>query len=170
MKVDSSTFNEKCKSANPRPFQDLFWHVKYPSKPEVRLKISGTGISVLSIFSAVILIDFDNSGYGYRAWDLLYFMSNWNYDFSRDDVLAYLYEYINVQTYSNDLKIEILLDEFKHHEPYFWLERILFLMVSRIPWTSLSQFPSQLLARSSLSRRRPAWDHSSPTIWKKWII
>ena len=61
-------------------------------KPQVRLtdrlKVSGTWISALSIFLAVILIDFDNSGYGYRAWDLLYFISNWNYDFSRQDVLA----------------------------------------------------------------------------------
>ena len=77
----------------------------------------------------MILIDYDNSGYGYRAWDLLYFMSNWNYDFSRDDVVTYLYAYIDAQTYSPYLTIEILLDEFKHHEPYFWLERLLFLMV-----------------------------------------
>ena len=85
--------------------------------------------SLTTFYSAVILIDYDNSGYGYRAWDLLYFMSNWNYDFSRDDVIAYLYAYIDAQTYSSYLTIEILLDEFKHHEPYFWLERLLFLMV-----------------------------------------
>ena len=91
----------------------------------------------------MILIDFDNSGYGYRAWDLLYFMSNWNYNFSRDDVSAYLYEYVNVQTYSDDRKIQILLDEFKHHEPYFWLERILFFMVSRVPWTGSAQSESE---------------------------
>ena len=59
-------------------------------------------------------------------------MSNWNYDFSRDDVIAYLYAYIDAQTYSSYLTIEILLDEFKHHEPYFWLERLLFLMVKLV--------------------------------------
>ena len=85
-----------------------------------------------TFYSAVILIDYDNSGYGYRAWDLLYFMSNWNYDFSRDDVIAYLDAYIDAQTYSSYLTIDILLDEFKHHEPYFWLERLLFLMVKLI--------------------------------------
>ena len=85
----------------------------------------------MTLFSALILIDFDNSGYGYRAWDLLYFLSDWNFYFSNDDVLDYLHAYIDAQTYSDDLSIDILLDEFKHHEPYFWLERILFLMVSR---------------------------------------
>ena len=38
----------------------------------------------------LILIDFDNVGYGFRIFDLLYFISNWGYVPTDDDVKVFL--------------------------------------------------------------------------------
>ena len=32
----------------------------------------------------LVLLDFDNAGYGFRIWDLLYNIVNWNIDFGKD--------------------------------------------------------------------------------------
>ena len=50
MKADSSTFNEKCKSFNAILFPGGEVRVKPEVRELGRLKISGTWISVLSIF------------------------------------------------------------------------------------------------------------------------
>ena len=33
----------------------------------------------------LVLLDFDNAGYGFRIWDLLYNMVNWNIDYKGAD-------------------------------------------------------------------------------------
>ena len=40
--------------------------------------------------SELVLIDFDNVGYGFRIFDLLYFISNWGYVPTDDDVKVFL--------------------------------------------------------------------------------
>ncbi len=40
--------------------------------------------------SELVLIDFDNVGYGFRIFDLIYFMSNWGYFPPDNDVKVYL--------------------------------------------------------------------------------
>ena len=35
--------------------------------------------------TTLVLVDFDNAGYGFRIWDLFYNIINWNIDYSDDD-------------------------------------------------------------------------------------
>ena len=35
--------------------------------------------------TTLVLVDFDNAGYGFRIWDLLYNIVNWHIDYSGDD-------------------------------------------------------------------------------------
>ena len=80
----------------------------------------------------------------------MYFMSNWGYFPSDEDVKVYLESklkiqitnmqhiiclkniqaYISHQTYDKDLTLEKLEEEMRHHGPYFWLERMTFFIVS----------------------------------------
>ena len=35
--------------------------------------------------TTLVLVDYDNAGYGFRIWDLLYNIVNWHIDYSDDD-------------------------------------------------------------------------------------
>ena len=38
--------------------------------------------------------------------------------------------YVDAQTYDDDLTVATLMEELEHISPYFWLERMVFLVVS----------------------------------------
>jgi len=78
---------------------------------------------------SIILVDFDQAGYGFRMWDIIYFLSNIG-DLPTNEIInESLQVYLDTQTYQPDLKLETLQDEFLNHMPYFALERMSFLMV-----------------------------------------
>ena len=64
-------------------------------------------------------------------WDILSFFDNLNYYESDEqhwgDMTKFLETYIEAQTYDPDLHIDTLWDEMRHHSPYFYLERLVFL-------------------------------------------
>lgn len=77
---------------------------------------------------SIILVDFDQAGYGFRMWDILYFLSNLG-ELPTDEIInESLQVYLDTQTYEPDLKLETLQAEFLNHFPYFALERMSFLM------------------------------------------
>jgi len=76
----------------------------------------------------LILVDYDNVAYGYRIFDLLYFTANMNYNWTDGDVEEMLEEYRTKQTYDENLTLDKLQNEWMHHSPYFWLERMTFLV------------------------------------------
>ena len=53
--------------------------------------------------SELVLIDYDNVGYGFRIFDLMYFMSNWGYFPSADDVKAFLNSKLRFAFHSSHL-------------------------------------------------------------------
>ena len=46
---------------------------------------------------SLILVDYDNTAYGFRIFDLLYFTSNMNYNWTEDDINEMLEEYVAKQ-------------------------------------------------------------------------
>lgn len=74
----------------------------------------------------VILVDYDQAGYGFRMWDIMYFVGS-NGVMPTDQIIAdALVAYQATQTYDPDLTMETLQQELKHHIPYFTLERLAF--------------------------------------------
>ena len=56
----------------------------------------------------LVLLDFDDAGYGFRIWDLLYNGVNWNIDYSDDDGEARAIQ--DVEDYFNGKNIGCLID------------------------------------------------------------
>lgn len=79
---------------------------------------------------SLILIDFDQAGYGFRAFDLLYNIFNWNHIPSVEDEIAFIDAYVNEYNSINNstLTSETMLDEFRAHKPYMMLARKAFLL------------------------------------------
>ncbi len=76
----------------------------------------------------LMLIDFDNSGWGYRAWDIDYYFSKWN-DWPSQAVMedfaqVYVAEFNSDS--SNSLTVEELIRELRLHQPYLLLEQMMF--------------------------------------------
>ena len=46
---------------------------------------------------SLILVDYDNTAYGFRIFDLLYFTSNMNYNWTEEDINEMLEEYVTKQ-------------------------------------------------------------------------
>ena len=46
---------------------------------------------------SLILVDYDNTAYGFRIFDLLYFTSNMNYNWTDEDINEMLEEYVAKQ-------------------------------------------------------------------------
>merc|ERR1719394_1551214 len=86
--------------------------------------------------SKLELIDFDNAGYGFRIWDLLYNMVNWNIDYKGadgetrlvKDINDFFDAYVEEQKYDANLTSNTLWEELGAHAPYFYLERMTFLV------------------------------------------
>lgn len=78
----------------------------------------------------MMLIDFDNAAWGYRAWDIDYYFSKWpvwpTTAVMEDFVEAYLEEFN--QNGVNLTKDELML-ELRYHQPYVLLEQMLFYYV-----------------------------------------
>ena len=92
----------------------------------------------------LIFVDFDQAAYGFRIFDLLYWAANTNQFFSIDEIKnmmqgehktiifikSLIKVYVDAQTYDDDLTVATLMEELEHISPYFWLERMVFLVVS----------------------------------------
>ena len=93
------------------------------------------------------MIDFDRAHYGFRMWDILYFLTNYQLDFvpNHDELVEMLncefykrtfqffilfVAYIEHQTYESDLTVETLLEEKDHILPYILMERLSSVIVS----------------------------------------
>jgi len=76
----------------------------------------------------LIFVDFDNAAYGFRIFDVLYWAANANHAFKDEEITQMMQVYIDEQTYDDNLTISTLMEEIKHMSPYFWLERIVFLV------------------------------------------
>ena len=46
---------------------------------------------------SLILVDYDNTAYGFRIFDLLYFTSNMNYNWTDEDINEMLEKYVDKQ-------------------------------------------------------------------------
>ena len=76
----------------------------------------------------LMLIDFDNSGWGYRAWDIDYYFSKWD-DWPSQAVMedfaqVYVDEF-NTDS-ANSLTVDELILELRLHQPYLLLEQMMF--------------------------------------------
>jgi len=76
----------------------------------------------------LLLIDFDNSGWGYRAWDIDYYFSKWptwpNKTTMEDFAATYMAE---MKTHSETtLTVSQLVTEMRLHQPYLLLEQMMF--------------------------------------------
>ena len=102
------------------------------------------------------LIDFDNSEYGYRAWDFAYYFVHWHqwptveqqrqliyffiksYAFFRDLFDSYVTQW----NASNDsqLTVENLFQEMAEIAPYTLMQQMLFHVSPGNPWEKFSKF------------------------------
>jgi len=76
----------------------------------------------------LMLIDFDNSGWGYRAWDIDYYFSKWD-DWPSQAVMEdFAQVYVNEfnTDSANSLTVDELILELRLHQPYLLLEQMMF--------------------------------------------
>ena len=56
-------------------------------------------------------------------------MANWNYEVTEDDIVRFVRDYV-ASLDDSQVTDELIWEQIKHHAPYFWLERSVFLIVS----------------------------------------
>jgi len=92
----------------------------------------------------VILVDFDQTHYGFRMWDILYFLTNWDVP-SDEEFEKIIQTYINYQTYNETLAMSTMLEEKDHMLPYVMLERLTFIMATGIGDTIIEEFGDEYI-------------------------
>jgi len=81
-----------------------------------------------SLNDRFIFIDFDNAAFGYRAWDILYYLTKFP-EFPSDDQLElFLTEYLMAYNKGSETKytLDEILNEIDCHIPFHLLQTILF--------------------------------------------
>ena len=80
------------------------------------------------VYDSLVLIDFDNSAWGYRAWDIVYFFCKW----PKFPTLAEIEDFASVylQEFNDHGNTVVTVDKFvleiRHHEPYALIQNMLF--------------------------------------------
>jgi len=106
----------------------------------------------------LIFVDFDQAAYGFRMFDTLYWAANTNHQFSIDEIMNMMQVYVDEQTYDNSLTVATLMEELQHISPYFWLERIVFLVGFGFKDQGMVDLMKQIYAESikPFNRRLPS--------------
>ena len=80
----------------------------------------------------LVFIDYDNAGYGYRAFDLIYNMMNWPFEDDAESQYrwynTFVTDYVDERKKLGDTKISLeqMHAEIFAHTPYMMLEKMVF--------------------------------------------